>query len=283
MIDWVLCEINSKKTRIDFSLRCRKKHTYESELMMMSWSIFSFDFARIQSNDTSSQRKFLTICIKYSIIQIVVLTLWKLIVDWNRLNRLKISTSFELNFSDYLAIRSSIIKTHCSRISRTRCLTNCKKFSLSSHIKRLICTNSSRCADTLIKHWKTLTINSKISKKVLLIVSNVKKSLSLLTRIKSIRTLTERFLALDLKSSNRVLVRLLNHHLKIKWIFSVVIIVKNLIISFVIVVNLENRWISTISYEKWTYKRRTILRKISNKTREKSSFHQRRDEERTQC
>jgi hypothetical protein len=67
--------------------------------------------------------------------------------------------------------------------------------------------------------------------------------------IRSIKTSINRFHAHDLKSLNRVFVRLLNHQ-KIRWTVSIITIVKNLIISFVIVVNLENQWISTASYKK---------------------------------
>jgi hypothetical protein len=274
-IDCQSCATRWKIMRIDFLQTFNKKHTYESKLMMMLWSIWSFVFSRIRLNRTRSRMKSLMICIKYSTIWIVVLTSWKLIVAWNRSNRLKISTSFELNFSDWRTILSCIIKKHFSKISRTKCLTNCKKFSLSSRIKSSIYMNLSKCVDTLISHWEMWTISSEISKKILLMMLNAKKSLSSLIRIKiirSIKTSINRSHVHDLKSLNRVFVRLLNHQ-KSRWTVSIVKIVKNLIIFFVTVVNLENQWISTTLYKKWMYKRRTMLRRISNKTREKSNFH----------
>jgi hypothetical protein len=150
---------------------------------------------------------------------------------------------------------------------------SCRKFLLSSRTKQLICMNLSRCVDIRIRHWKTWTINSKISEKILLMKLNVKKSLSSLTQI---RIMIDQFLALDLKSLNsnlnRVLVRLLNHHSKIKWISSIVIIVKNLNISFATVVH-SKRWISIASYARWTYIKRTIRQlRISRSSREKSNL-----------
>jgi hypothetical protein len=94
-----------------------------------------------------------------------------------------------------------------------------------------------------------------------------------------------RLLVFDLKSLNsnlnRIFVRSVNHHLKIKWISLIATIVKNLIISHVIVVNSE-RWIQTVSYAKWTYMKKMIHRVrriISSSSRKKSNSHQRRDEE----
>jgi hypothetical protein len=194
--------------QIDFLLMCSKKRMCESELMMMSWSILSLDFSRIRSSRISSRKKFSMICIRYSTIRIVVQTLWKLIVASSRSNRLKISTSSELNFSDWRAILSCIIRKHFSKISRTKCLTSCKNLSLSSRIKSSICMSSLRCVDTLIRHWEMWIISSEISEKILLMMLNVKKSLSSLIRIK---ITTDRSHVHDLKSLNRVLVQLLNH------------------------------------------------------------------------
>jgi hypothetical protein len=151
---------------------------------------------------------------------------------------------------------------------------NCNKFLLSSHTKRLICMNLSRCVDIRIRHWKMWTISSKISKKNSLMKLNVKKSLLSLIQI---RIMLDQFLARDLKllNLNRVLVRLLNHHLKIKWIASTVIIVINSIISFAIVIN-SRRWISIISYTRWTYMKKKIIKKISNRNRKKNNLCYRR-------
>jgi hypothetical protein len=114
-IDCQSCATRWKIMRIDFLQTFNKTHTYESELMMMLWSIWFFVFSRTRLSRTRSQMKSLMICIKYSTIRIVVLTLWKLIVAWSRSNRLKISTSSELNFSDWRAILSCIIKRHFSK------------------------------------------------------------------------------------------------------------------------------------------------------------------------
>jgi hypothetical protein len=121
----------------------------------------------------------------------------------------------------------------------------------------------------------------KISEKILLIMLNVKRSVSSSIRIK---TLINRSHAHDLKSLNRVLVRLLNHQ-KIRWTVSTATIAKNSIISFAIIDNLE-RWIRTSLYEKWMCMKRMthrVKRIISSSIREKSSSHQRRDEERAWC
>jgi hypothetical protein len=236
----------------------------------MLWSIWSFVFSRIRLNYSRSRMKSLIICIKCSTISIVVLTLWKLIVVWSKSNRFKISTSSELNFSDWRAILNCIIRKYFSKISRTKCLTSCKKFSLSSRIKSSICMNSLRCVDTLIKHWEMWTISSEISKKILLMMLNVKKSLSSLIRIK---ITIDQSHVLDLKSLNlnRILERSLNRrHLRIKWIFSIATIVKNLIISFVIVVNSKNRWTLITSFAK--LKKTYQIRKISNQNRKKNNL-----------
>jgi hypothetical protein len=84
MIDCQSYATSWKKTRIDFSLTFNKKHTYESKLMTMSWSILFLDFSRIRLNRISSRKKFSTIYIKYSTIQIVVLTRWKRINVLNK-------------------------------------------------------------------------------------------------------------------------------------------------------------------------------------------------------
>jgi hypothetical protein len=133
--------------------------------------------------------------------------------------------------------------------------------------------NSLRCVDTRIKHWEMWTISSKISKKILLMMLNVKKSLSSLIRIK---ITIDQSHALDLKSlnlnSNRTFERSLNHHLKIKWIASIVIIAKNRIIIHVIVVNLK-KWIFTISCARWMYMiRMTHRMKISSLSRKKTNL-----------
>jgi hypothetical protein len=57
-------------------------------------------FSRTRSSRTLSRRKFSMICIKSLMIQIVVLMRWRHIDVSSRSNRLKISTSFELNFRD---------------------------------------------------------------------------------------------------------------------------------------------------------------------------------------
>jgi hypothetical protein len=75
MINWVSWKINSKKTRTDFQSMCNKKRTYESESKMMQWSIWFLDFSKIRLSRTLSQRKFSRICIRFSMIRIVVLTL----------------------------------------------------------------------------------------------------------------------------------------------------------------------------------------------------------------
>ncbi len=109
---------------------------------------------------------------------------------------------------------------------------------------------------------------------------------SSLIQIRIIRMLIEQHHVFDLKllNLNRVLVRLLNHQ-KIKWISSIATIAKNSIISFAIIVNSE-RWTRTVSYAKWTYMKKMthrVRRIISNQNREKSSSHQRRDEEQAKC
>jgi coenzyme F420-reducing hydrogenase delta subunit len=89
----------------------------------------------------------------------------------------------------------------------------------------------------------------------------VMKWLSSLTQIKVIKMLINQHHVFDSKflNLNRVFARSLNHYLKIKWISSIIIIVKNLIIFHVIVVNSE-RWTQTISYAKWTYIKKMIHR-----------------------
>jgi hypothetical protein len=59
-----------------------------------------FRFFKIRSSRTLSRRKFSMICIRFLMIQIVVLMRWKRINVSSRSNRLKISTFFELNFRD---------------------------------------------------------------------------------------------------------------------------------------------------------------------------------------
>jgi hypothetical protein len=91
--------------------------------------------------------------------------------------------------------------------------------------------------------------------------------------------LIDRLLVLDLKFSNsnlnQILKQSFNHrHLKIKWILSIAIIVKNLIITYATVVN-SKRWIQTISYEKWTYMKEMthrVRRIISKSNREKNNL-----------
>jgi hypothetical protein len=146
--------------------------------------------------------------------------------------------------------------------------------------------NLSRCVAIRIKSWEMWTISRDV-KNSSVMQHEMKKSLSSLIRIriiKSIRTLIDRSHAHDLKSLNRVLVRLLNHQ-KIRWTISIVKIVKNQNTSFAIVVN-SKRWTRTVSYAKWTYMKKMthrVKRIISNRSREKSSSHQRRDEEQTRC
>jgi hypothetical protein len=278
-IDCQLCAISWKRMRIDFLSTCSRRHTYESELMMMSWSIWSFDFWKIRSSRTLSRKKFLMIYIRYSMIRIVAQMLWRRIDVSNKSNRSKILISSELNFSDSSAIQNFIIKTLCSRISRIRCRTNCKKLSLSNHTKSSICMNSSKCADILIRRWETWTISQNV-KNFSVMQHETKKSLSLLIRIriiKSIKTLINRSHVHDLKSLNsnlnQILEQSLNHRrLKIKWISSIVTIVKNQDISLAIVVNQEE-WIRITSYEKWTYMIKTIyLLKILRSNREKTNL-----------
>jgi hypothetical protein len=269
-INCQLCATRWKIMRIDFLQTFNKKHTYESKLMMMLWSIWFFVSSRTRLSCTQSRMKSLMICIKYSTIRIIVLTFWKLIVVWSKSNRLKISTSSELNLSDWRAILSCIIRRHFSKISRTKCLTSCKKLSLSSRIKSSICMSSLSRVDTLIRHWEMWIINSKISEKIFLIMRNVKKSSSSLIRI---RITIDRFLVFDFKSlnsnSNRFLVQSLNHHQKIKWISSINIIMINRDISFAIVVNRE-RWIRITLYVK---SRRTYrVKKILNQNRKKNNL-----------
>jgi hypothetical protein len=195
-------------------------------------------------------------------IWIIASMLWRRTDVSSRLNHLRISILSESNFNDWSATSNCTIRRHFLKILRIRCHTSCKKLLLLSRTKSSIYMSSLKCVDTLIRRWEIWTISSEISEKISIMMimqmtSNVKESLSLLTRIKSIKTLTDRFLVLDLKSSNRVLVRLLNHHLKIKWILSIATIVKNLIITHAIVVN-SKRWISTNSYVKWTCTTRMI-------------------------
>jgi hypothetical protein len=197
--------------------------------------------------------------------------LWRRINVSNKSNRLKISISSELNFSDLSAIQNFIIKTLCSRISRIRCRTSCKKFSLSSHTKSSICMNSSKCADILIRRWETWTINQDV-KNFSMMQHETKKSLSSLIRIKiikSIKTLINRSHVHDLKSLNRVLVRLLNYQ-KIKWTVSTVTIMKNQNTFLAIVVNLK-RWILITSYVKWTCMIRMIHRMIISRSSRKKN------------
>jgi hypothetical protein len=148
---------------------------------------------------------------------------------------------------------------------------SCKKFLLLSRIKQLIYMNLSRCADISIKRWEMWIISH--DEKISLMMLNEKKLLSSLTRIRSIKIKISRVLDLDLKSSNQTFERLLNHQ-KIKWISSIVTIVKNSIISRVIVVNSE-RWTQTISYEKWTYMKEMthrVKRIISRLSRKKNNL-----------
>ncbi len=119
--------------------------------------------------------------------------------------------------------------------------------------------NSSRCVATRIKSWGMWTINQDV-KNFQVMQHEMKKWLSSLIRIRTIRIMIDQHHVLDLKSLNRVLVRSFNHrHSKIKWIRSIVIIAKNSIISFAIVVNLE-RWIQTALYEKWMCMKRMTHR-----------------------
>ncbi len=99
--DWLSVMRNKLKENADwFSIDIQQKTYVQIRIDDNVMKHLIFRFFKIRSSRTLSRRKFSMICIRFLMIQIVVLMRWKRINVSSRSNRLKISTFFELNFRD---------------------------------------------------------------------------------------------------------------------------------------------------------------------------------------